>query len=262
MENTVMERTLLDISEDRELSFPDAETIVMDCVSTTVDAFSVQQKLMDIIAQATKEIPQLGEAQARMYVKCLSSIAKGLRRNVEEKHAFHFFYFGQFQAHVEQLEQELEHSFSEMRVLSVAGRKHFAPIMRMLYTEQICQQQKLSDKLKIDRSNLSRELRRLEDSGLAEVTAIGRSRYYHLTPQGRRYYDTYLIMKNQLEEQTYSPQDESSPIKEPSPQYFLFLASYNQGSFPLNSYKEEPLFPDEDIKSQPKMIYNYLRRDT
>lgn len=267
MQNTVVERALSSESEGRELSFPDVEAIVMDCVSETADAFSVQQRLMDTIAQATKEISRLGEAQAHRYVKCLTSIAKGLRRNTEEHHTFRFFYFGQFQARVEQLEQELEHSFSEMRVMSVANRKHFAPIMRLLYSEQVCQQQKLADKLRIDRSNLSRELRHLEDSGLAESTTVGgRFRYYRLTPQGRRYYDTYLIMKNQLEEQIYSPQDGSAPIKESSPQYVLALASDGHGYLPSNSYKEESLFTDEDTKSRPKMIYDFydyiiIRRD-
>lgn len=135
MENTVVERALPwgAAPEDQELSFPDVETFVQECVSTSTDASSVHQKLMGAITHAAEEISRLGDGQAYEYVKCLSRIAKGLRKNTEDNHAFRFFYFGQFQTRLDMLEQELESNHSETQILAVASRKHFAPIMQMLY---------------------------------------------------------------------------------------------------------------------------------
>ena len=262
MENIVVRQDLPCGQEDRELSLPDVEATVTACVSAATDAFSVQKILTEIIGRAVEDISRLSEAQAYMYVKCCTRIAKGLRRNTEDNQAYRFFHFGQFQTHVELLERKLEQIYSEERILSVANRKHFASIMQLLYTEQICKQQKLSDKLRIDRSNLSRELKRLENSNLVEVTTVGRSRYYRLTPQGSRYYNTYLVMKSQLEEQIYSPWVNNSLMKEPSLRHFSFPTLDSQDCFSLNDCRDESSFANIDTKSRPDEVFDYLRRDT
>ncbi len=249
MENTVVERALpLRASEDQEPSFPDAQAVVAECVCESTDAFSALQKLMSTVARAAEEIPRLGQAQAHTYVKCLSRIAKGLRRNTEDNHAVRYYYFGQFQTRVDMLLQELEHSRAEAQILSVACRKHFAQIMQLLYTERVCRQQELSDKLKIDRSNLSREMRRLLESGLVEARTAGRFRYYQLTPQGRLYYNKYLAMKSRLEEQVYSPQSEGVSVKDAAPQYFLSRTSDGRGRFSINICYIKRTLANEDIK--------------
>lgn len=255
MDRTIAERTLP--LEPKESTLPDVEAIVTDCISEDADAFTIQQKLTSAIAQATVKINAPGEAQAYQYLKYLAKIAKGLRKSVEAHHAFRFFYFGQFQAQVDLLEQKMEDIHSESQVLSVAGRKHFASIMRLLYTEKVCQQQYISNKLKINRSNLSRELQRLERSRLVESTSAGRFRYHQLTPQGRRYYNTYLLMKDQLEEQIYSPSGQDSAIKGHSYSTVLFLTTDRQGRFLPEGHRVDPLFMDEDTKTRPNMIYNF-----
>lgn len=231
------------------LSLPDPESFVADCVSQSEDTVSVYQKLMDTIARAADEISRLNKTLASERIQCLSTIAKGLRRNTADNGAFRFFYFGQFQTHVDMLKQELERSLSEEQILSVASRKHFASIMRLLYTNQICRQQELSDKLGIDRSNLSREMQRLEDSGLVDSRTVGRSRYYLLTPQGRRYYDTYLVMKDQLEEQFYSPSQSDRPAMRETPAQ-LFANEQHGISVRLflENLQKEPVFLDADAK--------------
>lgn len=270
MEHTVMELALPQemAPEDRELSFPDAESFVMDCVSPDEDASSVYQKLMGTIARVTEEISRPDDAEVYAHVKYLSRIAKGLRKNTADNCAFRFFYFGQFQTHVDMLEQELDRDRSEVQILAVANRKHFAPIMQLLYTDQVCQQQELSDKLGIDRSNLSREMQRLLDSGLVDSRTVGRSRYYMLTPQGRRYYDTYLVMKNQLEEQVYSPlqnqdpdtkeaplqlQNQGSATKEAPLQLFLIETQESPIRFSTDSWQKGPILADVYAKPRAKL---------
>lgn len=247
---------------DLELSFPDVETIVTTCTFETADPFSIQQKLMGIISHAAEEISRLSKAQAHIYLQYLARIAKGLRRNTELNRAFRFFYFGQFQTHVELLERRLEELWSEEQLLFVAGRKYFAPIMQLLYTEQVCQQQRISKLLKIDRSNLSRELQRLMYSGLVDSSKAGRFRYYRLTPQGQRYYNRYLTMKSQLEEQTNLLQDKSLLVKGPSLRNAVLSTLDSQDRLLLNSDREESLFAAMDTKSRSDAIYDYLRRST
>lgn len=248
--------------ESDGLSLPDPESFVADCVSQSEDTVSVYQKLMDTIARAADAISRLNEAQASEHIQCLSTIAKGLRRNTAENGAFRFFYFGQFQTHVDMLKQELERNDSQTQILSVASRKHFAPIMQLLYTNQLCRQQELSDKLGIDRSNLSREMRRLEDSGLVDSRTVGRSRYYLLTPRGRRYYNTYLVMKDQLEEQFYSPsQSECAAMKE-APVQLSFTEWHEPPRLSPDSRQKESVFADADAKPRTmRTVKIYAWRD-
>lgn len=236
---------------DEDLSFSDAESFVTDCVSADGDASSVYQKLMGAVARVAEQLSRLNHTEVHEQMQFLSIVAKGLRRNTAVNGAFRFFYFGQFQTHVDMLEQELERSLSEEEILSVASRKHFAPIMQLLYANQLCRQQELSDKLGIDRSNLSREMQRLENSGLVDSRTVGRSRYYLLTPRGRRYYNTYLVMKDQLEEQVYSPsQSERTAMKETPAQLFSTERHEISVRLFLENLQKEPVFPDADAKPQ------------
>ena len=268
MDNTVVRVPLSHEAENKAPSFPDAQAIVAECVSEKADAAHVQKKLAGVIARAREDLPQMGEAQADRYLQCLAKTARGLRRNTEDNLAFRYFYFGRFQAHVEQLERETGVRHSEEQVLAVANRKHFAPIMQRLFAVPVCRQQELANKLGLDRSNLYREMQRLEGSGLVEASTISRSRYYRLTPQGRRYYHSYLVMKSQLEEQTYSPGDKGVPSNEKtrlgdrSQQQFLPSNQEGQGyALPGSRYKES-LFADKDIKARSDEIYHYLGRNT
>lgn len=267
MENIAVRQPLPKEMEpgDEDLSFLDPESYVTDCVSPDEDVSGVYQKLMGAIARVADEIARLSESEASAHMKCLSTIAKGLRRNTADNGAFRFFYFGQFQTHVDILEQELERSLSEEQILSVASRKHFAPIMQLLYANQVCRQQELSGKLGIDRSNLSREMRRLEDSGLVDSKTVNRSRYYLLTPRGRRYYNTYLIMKDQLEEQVYSPsKSERAAMKEAPVQLFPAERYEISGRFFSDIWQEEPIFADADAKPRTMStakIYDLWRDD-
>lgn len=214
MENTVVERTpVQDMTQSEwKLSFPDVESFVLDCVSADTPEYGVHQKLMGIITQANQAISLQNSGEADEYFESLSLIAKGLRHHTAERDGFRFFYFGQFQTHLDMLEQEREQKRSEAQILSVASRKHFPKIMQMLYTCHTCQQKELSHRLGIHKSNLSREMQHLLDSGLVESTQIGRFKYYELTPRGHRYYNTYLIMKSQLEEQIYAPNQDGKTL--------------------------------------------------
>lgn len=267
MDNTVERVPLPHGAENKATSFPDAQAIVAECVSADTHAAHVQQKLAGVIARAREELPQMGDAQADRYLQCLAKAARGLRRNTEDNLAFRYFYFGHFQAHVEQLGRELGVRRCEEQVLAVANRKHFAAIMQRLYAGRVCRQQELANKLGIDRSNLSREMQRLEGSGLVEAMTVGRPRYYRLTPQGRRYYHSYLVMKSQLEEQTYSPGDRSPAeeklrIGDYSLQRSMPSARERPGCALPGIRHKESLFADRDIKARPDEIYNYFGRNT
>mgnify|MGYP002709330468 CR=1 FL=1 len=210
MENMIMERTR--VPETLELSACDPEALVSECISDDTSEADVYQKLMSAIARVTEEISRLDAAEASKLVSQLSKAAKGLRKNTADHNAFRFFYFGEFQTHVNTLEQRLERNRSELQIQLAASKKHFAPIMQFLYINQTCQHKELSNKLGIDKSNLSREMQCLVDSGLVDSQMIGKFKYYSLTPQGRGYYDNYLLMKAQLEEQIYAPSQEPASL--------------------------------------------------
>lgn len=169
------------------------ESVISACTSGALSAGEVFRGLTRIVDCAKEQISVAqNDKTVDKVLESTEKIAGGLRRHTRKHEALQYFYYGIFQAQIDEMKERLAEEREQNDLLAVTGRKWFQPVMRYLYQGEYARLTEMSRDLVIDPSNLFRELSRMIAVGLVNQRKFGNSSYYNLAPRGFRYYEEHI----------------------------------------------------------------------
>lgn len=165
------------ISEER------SDQIIQKCTyaqTSDAEVNKILNSLLQEIVKIDSTILEEAIGEARY-------IADSLRNEARRNKGLRYFYYGMYQAKVEQMQEQFLKEETEALQNEVIYRKHFTEIMEVLSSVETIRQSTLAQMLKMNRSNLSREMNRITEAGFAEERKTQKLKVYCLSPQGAQY---------------------------------------------------------------------------
>lgn len=185
---------VFEITENKAL-----ETVLV-CVNKDTKLEEVRNRLTGIVRQIKEALTEdRVNKNLQVYLGLAEEISTALRKNARKNDALRYYYFGMYQALIENLQEE--HIKKETLAVEheATSRKHFSRIMQALYAKDFQHLSGLARELKIDKANLSREMEYLILAGFVEQTKSTKFRFYNLSARGYVYYNRFLFEKSSLE---------------------------------------------------------------
>lgn len=181
-------------NKDEDSFLDNVRHFVAYCTNST-DLDDVEKRLLNVISKCREELKNENCNKELEYIKCIEKISRGLHINAEDNDALRYYYFGKFQAYVEQLKQINNKNQQDRMIKDVVSQDYFEPIMRYLYKNGYCCESCFYDNLKIDRSTLLDAIDKLERINFVKLICSVEGVYLVLTPKGREYWDGNLLSK-------------------------------------------------------------------
>ena len=160
------------------------------------DAFSVAQQLSCLIVFLQEKSEKADQQTLNNLLNVYQLITKGLRRNAKNNNAMKYFYYGVFQASVDDIIKQSNKRVEDGEIKRLLSLKNMVVIIHTLYDNEECYQSELSRLVKMNRSNLYRDVQKLIDTNLVEERKIGNRRFYSLSANGRSKYSELLRKQN------------------------------------------------------------------
>ena len=190
--------------KDDVLTLDNAQELVQFCVNPETNAGSVQSYLGTILREMKEMVLSLSVESSvdEQIIPCKNSLKLARRitdvfqKAAWKNNALKYYYMGEFYAEIRQLEGMLIDYTETTTQEAVSKRKNFLSIISIIYKEQMIRQVDLARLLKMDRSNLSREMDVLVAAGFVEQRKSGKYKLYNLSAQGIRYYSKYAYIKH------------------------------------------------------------------
>jgi predicted transcriptional regulator len=188
------------INDTALLPVSKADETINLCISEERSDADVYEALMFVI-RSFREIKS-SSANAKQMQSSFDNakyISSSLRKQARKKKALRYYYFGMYQAKLEQLYDEFLHARSISKQQAVENRKYFSQIMKILYDQEVVRQCDLAKSLHVERANLSREMSLLALAGLVEERKTGKLKLYNLSALGYDYCNKFYLTKGKIE---------------------------------------------------------------
>lgn len=175
------------------------------------DAFDVAQQLSYLIVFLKEQSGKTDQHTLNDILDVYQLISKGLRRYSKNNNAMKYFYYGVFQASVDDIIKQSNKRVEDGEIKRLLSLKNMVVIIHTLYDNEECYQSELSRLVKMNRSNLYRDVKKLIDTNLVEERKIGNRRFYSLSANGRSKYSE-LLRKQYNENNTWRVLSKSPTI--------------------------------------------------
>jgi hypothetical protein len=188
------------INDTALLPVSKADETINLCISEERSDADVYEALMVVIRSFRESKSSSANAkQMQVSFDNAKYISSTLRKQARKQKALRYYYFGMYQATLEQLYDEFLHSRSISNQQAVENRKYFSQIMKILYDQEVVRQCDLAKALHIERANLSREMSLLALAGLVEERKTGKLKLYNLSALGYDYCNKFYLTKGKIE---------------------------------------------------------------
>lgn len=188
------------INDTALLPVNSADETINLCINEESSDADVYEALMVVIRSFREGKSSSANAkQMQLSFDNAKYISSSLRKQARKKKALRYYYFGMYQAKLEQLYDEFLHARSISKQQEVENRKYFSQIMKILYDQEVVRQCDLAKTLHIERANLSREMSLLALAGLVEERKTGKLKLYNLSALGYDYCNKFYLTKEKIE---------------------------------------------------------------
>lgn len=148
----------------------------------------VANSLTTLLVLLREETERRDDSKSLELLNSYELIAKGLRNDAQKNEALKYFYYGVFQASVDEIVKKKKDEIDNTEMLDLLSQKHTGVILTFLYNEKECYQSQLSKALNMDRSNLYRIMQKLIKANLVEQRKSSKFCFYTLSAQGKQKY--------------------------------------------------------------------------
>lgn len=138
----------------------------------------------------------------------IKTVHRGLYHTSKSMQSEKYYWYGHYVAQMHAvLDNSLQETKEKALLAEITARSAFAPIMCHLYKNGACQHKVLANALKMNKSNLSKEMDKMVTIGLVNKIKGGKFVYYELTQKGYVFLNKHYQFSQKLHSHSMSVQE-------------------------------------------------------